>query len=420
MYSLTGSYDSFASSNRHGIRSTAFPAPFPKTYTFEQDLGEISCPRDTRWPLLVITVIPLLILGLFTTSPSVFFFSTFFILFLQVALVSDPPNVLDISSLISIFLGRLLPATFISYILYIFCVTPLLTGLTAQFEKTIFYLGLALIGALNNYTFAVIIPIQRLTPKDISSQPGAKLALIIIVCLVVAIILGQIHYIRVSGQLLKYLKLYALMGVGLLILLALPNLRLRIHHYILALLFIPGTALQTRPSLIYQGLLLGLFINGVARWGFASIVQTPAMLGESPSSGSGGSGRWWGSYTPNVTAVVAPDARNIRFHWGALPSDIGVEGVSVLVNDVERWRAYSDEELGDGSQGNEEGFVWRRAEGRRNGTDFFRFAWMRGRHAGKYSRPGVWDKTGVWREPEEGWEAEGTKIQDMLLDMEVR
>ena len=37
---------------------------------------------------------------------------------------------------------------------------------------------------------------------------------------------------------------------------------------------IPGTAFPTRLSAIYQGLLLGMFLNGIAAFGLDSILQT--------------------------------------------------------------------------------------------------------------------------------------------------
>ncbi len=61
----------------------------------------------------------------------------------------------------------------------------------------------------------------------------------------------------------------------LLVLGLLPGLTLRLHHYIVAMMIIPVTAFPTRLSAIYQGLLLGLFLNGTAGFGFASILQSP-------------------------------------------------------------------------------------------------------------------------------------------------
>ena len=62
----------------------------------------------------------------------------------------------------------------------------------------------------------------------------------------------------------------------------LPNLQLRVHHYIIALALMPGTAWPTRLSAIYQGLLLGLFLNGIAAFGFDSILQTAADVSHVP------------------------------------------------------------------------------------------------------------------------------------------
>jgi len=132
-----------------------------------------------------------------------------------------------------------------------------------------------------------------------------------------------------------------------------------------------------------------LFINGVARWGFASIIQTPAAL---TGSGHSSDGSWWGATPPNVTAVVAPNASNITFRWGELPRDDGIDGVSILINDVERWRGYIDEEL----YWDQEEVTLKRRKREEQEPEFFRFAWMRGSEAGKYSKSGVWDEDGIW------------------------
>jgi hypothetical protein len=390
--SLIGSHHNYESTQAHGVKSTSFPATFPRSFTFQGlSSSQATCPTDSRWPLFVVTAVALVILSIFTTSPAVFFFSTFVILFFHVGLVSDPPNTANFYESLSKLFERLLPAAFISYILYRTSAIPLLKGLNAQIEKTVLYLGFAFIGALNNYTFAPLIPIERLTPHDLA-QPGAALALTIIITIVVAIIIGQIHYIRISGNMPKYLAIYASFGLALIILLLLPGQRLRIHHYILAMVFMPGTGFPTRPGLIYQGLLLGLFVNGIARWGFSSIIQTPTALGE---SGGGDGGSWWGAKSPNVTAVVGPTASNITFNWGSLPKDTGVDGVSILINDVERWRGYTDEEL---YWDQEQVTLDRRERDTADEPEFFRFAWMNGNSAGRYSKPGIWDAHGVWHD----------------------
>ncbi|KAL1970736.1 hypothetical protein VTN77DRAFT_2570 [Rasamsonia byssochlamydoides] len=427
---LEGAAHSYPSVSQNGLTSVGFPSTFPKSFSFVRlSSSQATCPQDPRWPLLGITIAAVVILSIFTTSPPVFFFSTFFILILHVGLVSDPPNLPTLTDLFSLMLSRLLPAAFIAYVLYLYCARPLLERVSSpiyQLSKTVLYLPPAFIGALNNYTFAVWIPLQRLTPHDLEAQPGAKMALSIVVTILIFIVLSQAWYIRLAGLMPHYLKVYLTMGAILLILLPLPGLRLRIHHYILAMLLMPGTAIPTRPSLIYQGLLLGLFINGVARWGFASIVETPAALGEDPVSPGG----WWGAASPNITnasvTIELEEVPQIMHHKysgnGNITIDLfepermaelGVDGVSVLVNDVERWRGYLDEDR----QGK---FTWHR-HGHRGlelvpmanfeleedvefDADepedlFFRFAFLRGAEAGRYGGVGVWNKDGSWISP---------------------
>lgn len=438
---LEGAAHSFPSTKQHKIQSVGFPSTFPKSFSFvELSSSQATCPKDPRWPLLGVTIAAIVLLWVFASSPPVLFFSTFFILFAHVGLVSDPPSSPYFADLFSSLLSRLLPASFVAYVLFTFCVRPLLGPLSLpiyQLSKTFLYLPTAFIGALNNYTFAKLIPLQRLTPLDIQEQPGAKLALGLVIPVVVMIILGQAWQIRQGGLMPRYLKVYCTMGLILLILLPLPGLRLRIHHYILAILLIPGTAFPTRPSLIYQGLLLGLFINGVARWGFASIIETPAALGER-SPGPHGAHGWWGATFPNITdesvLISLPGEGSEEKYRGngnitfALweherMADLGVDGVSVLVNDVERWRGYMDED----KRGE---FSWHR-HGRKgleltrgptiestdlfdsnvddadDGNDndnepedlFFRFAFLSGSEAGNYGGTGVWLKDGNWISP---------------------
>ncbi|KAL8722799.1 MAG: hypothetical protein Q9225_000748, partial [Loekoesia sp. 1 TL-2023] len=246
-------------------------------------------------------------------------------LFFHVGLVSDPPTNTDYASLSSLIIGRFLPAAFVAAVFYRYSIKPQQTNLNAYIERTILWLGGAWVGSLNNYTFD-FIPIQRLTPSDLRAQPGARLALVIIVVGLFSIALGQVWYLRLEGRLPRYLAIYSIMGSFLIICVIIPTLNLRIHHYFLALLLLPGTRIQTRPSLLYQGILVGLFINGTARWGFDSILQTTSEL-------RGPDGPLHSSL-PNITSVI-PTLSNITFSWALPPLKEGYDGISMLVNDVE-------------------------------------------------------------------------------------
>lgn len=438
---LEGAAHSFPAVDQHGIKSIAFPSTFPKAFSFlDLPSSQANCPADPRWTLLGVTAAAVGVLWLFCTSPPVLFFSTFFMVFSHTGLVADPPSYPYLAELVSTLLSRLLPASFIVFVLFRFCTSPLLKPLTSpiyQLEKMFLFLPTLFIGALNNYTFARWIPLQRLTPMDIQQQPGAKLALAIVLPTVLGIVLSQAWHIRQGGLMPRYLKIYGTMALIILILAPLPGLRLRIHHYILAILLMPGTAFPTRPSLLYQGLLLGLFINGVARWGFASIIETPAALGELAPGRSGG-GDWWGSTYPNITAssvrIELPDAGanetyrgngNITFAlWEhERMKELSVDGISVLLNDVERWRSYLDEDKRgeftwhrhghDGLELTQPPILENRESeeselsmqsillGDEDNSDepediFFRFAFLKGANAGNYGPAAVWTSDGTW------------------------
>jgi hypothetical protein len=385
--SLVGERTGYPSVKRHGIESIGFDSYFPQSYSFIK--GTASKCTDLRWSLLVVSVVFSSILSLFTTSPAVFFASIFTGLFVHVALVSDPPGNSDYLALISTMIGRFVPAAFCMAIMYFAAVRFLLRDVRAQMEKTVFWLGACWVGSLNNYTFDKI-PIQRLTPHDLHQQPGAIPALILIVLIIFSIALGQAWCFRIEGLMPKYLAIYGVFCGSLLLLLAVPELKIRIHHYILALLLLPGTRLQTRPSLLYQGLLVGFFINGIARWGFDSLLQTQLELrGDAPL----------GTVLPELAPPIVHSnvglsmPANITFSWQyPVHSRHEYDGISVLVNDVERFKAYRDQKL--------DSFTWIREHA--GVSEYFRFAYMMGGDAADYTKAGTWDVDGGWIAMEDG------------------
>ena len=408
---LAGEQPSFPSSKRNGISSIGFDSYFPHTFGFLS--GTSAQCKDLRWPSLAVSVIFTAILSVFTTSPIIFFWSSFVILFFQTALASDPPSLTTYSGLLSMAFGRFLPAAFCGWVIYRYTVRRSLTKLTAQVEKTVLWLGPAWVGALNNETFDKI-PIQRLTPHDLHAQPGAIPALIIVVLSIFTMALGQAWAFRVEGRMPRYLALYGLFVGALLIMIIVPGLSLRIHHYILALLLLPGTSFQNRPSLVYQGLLVGLFVNGIARWGFDSILQTPSDLLRGVNQGT---------VLPAIS-VLAVGVKSITFDIGQLPrweskSGNTYDGISVLVNDVERFRGYGDDSSywsDPGPSGNNLTWTWKRHHVEHRATtdegdpktdeallpEYFRFGYMAGSGTADFGKAGRWDSDGTWTDMDPG------------------
>lgn len=138
----------------------------------------------------------------------------------------------------------------------------------------VWYLGPYWVGVLSYITLEAAIPINRLTSSDLTKRSGAITALVVIVIIVVVLVLNQVRVIRKTGWLPYYAGWYVVGGLVVLVLALLPGLEIRVHHYFIAMVLIPGTAFPTRLSAIYQGLLLGLFLNGAAAYGFDSILQT--------------------------------------------------------------------------------------------------------------------------------------------------
>ncbi|PFH61288.1 hypothetical protein XA68_17801 [Ophiocordyceps unilateralis] len=382
---LVGRQQGFVSSQRNGITSTGFDSYFPLSFQF---LPGLSCSSDdSRWSLLAVSAVFTTLLSLFTASPALFFFPTFIGLFWTVGMALDPPPQPTVTALFSNVLGKFLPAMFIAWVMYDrMGVRRTLKDLTAQVEKTILWLGACWVGAMTNHTLG-FIPIQRLNSHDLNQQPGAKAALAIIVMVLTVVAASQIWFFRKEGRLVKYLKLYAIFLAAILVALGLPGLNLRLHHYITALVLLPGTSMQMRPSLLYQGLLVGLFINGVARWGFDSVLQTPQSLQGDAQQDS-------------LLPVIHPpqihlggefgDTSNITFRWDP-PVGSQYDGMSVLVNDVERFRTYF------GDAGEKSDFLWSR-----NSTlglaEYFRFAFMTGSDSNDYTKAGTWTADGQWRD----------------------
>lgn len=380
-----GEQEGFLSVRRNGIESIPFDSYFPSSFDFSSD-ENITCSEDPRQVLLYISLFFTAVFSLFTTSPSLQFFVVFIALFAHVGLVSDPPgashfNTSALPDHISKLVGRFLPAAFCAVILYQTSVSRTLNGLKAQLEKVLLWLGGFWFGALSNYTLDWI-PISRLTAHDLEHQAGAKVALAVIICILTAIICQQVYSFWLEGRVLHFLALYGLFILGIVLFVAIPGIDLRIHHYILALLLLPGTSVQTRSSLLYQGILLGLFVNGIARWGFDSLLQTPADLrGDALFDG----------LVPAINASAiksTPAGFNITFSWEGPPTPT-FDGISVLVNDVERYRRFfPDTALAYN-------FTWTRPLGF-GLPEYFRFAYMKDGIALDYTSAGIWFANGSW------------------------
>ncbi|KAL1881304.1 hypothetical protein Daus18300_001157 [Diaporthe australafricana] len=376
-----GRREGFPSSEGQGIESIGFDSYFPVAFTVSRDPGVRCGSGELRGVLLFISMLFTSLLCIFTKSQR-HFFTIFVAKFVHVGMVSNPPgaSVYNTSTLpdhLSKLTGGLLPALFCATVIYKTIVARTLANIQAPFEKTVLWLGGFWFGALSNTTFDWI-PITRLTAHDLEQRAGAKVALAFIIIAIFCIVVQQAFSLWLEGRLIRHLVIYAFFISGIIFCIMIPGVEFRLHHYVLSLLLLPGTGIQTRPSLLYQGILLGLFVNGIARWGFASILETPAAL---RSDGA------FDSWIPSVTASVV-ETDHISFTWAQPPAGSALDGISVLVNDVERHRSF----FGDQPESN---FTWLRP-GNTPLPEYFRFGYMKKGLALDYSATGIWYGNGTW------------------------
>jgi hypothetical protein len=372
-----GARDNYPGSDRNGVTSFVFDSTFPVSYNLSST--NIPC-VSLRWAALSVSITLTGIVSIFTTSPAVFYSFIFVVGFWQVSLVSNPPEYDDYSSVIQWAMSNFLPACFVAWAVYVVCIRRTLRQLDAPLEKTVLWLGAFWIGALDNMTFDKL-PLQRLTARDLT-QPGAKAILVVVIILIASVGVYQAWSFWSEGRLRKFLVLYTAIGIGLGLLAALPEMNLRIHHYILALLLLPATAVQTRPSLIIQGLLFGLFINGVARWGFASIIETDQSL-------SGNGQIVVSAARPMISQPFIAGA-NITFNFANYGSDW--DGINIKMNDVDQFSYVQ------GVNGTRNFTVTRE----KDEPLYFRFGFFKTASPysdflqGDYTDPAVWRRNGSW------------------------
>ncbi|KAG7666182.1 uncharacterized protein J8A68_000278 [[Candida] subhashii] len=251
----------------------------------------------------------------------------------------DPRDPEDFAYLLSVGFERFLPTCFILYVLWRISVKVTLSESTefkiSPLSRVLLWYPLFWIGLLNNMTFDRL-PVDRFTISDLQQQAGAIFAVGFIISLISICAIIQAYKIWLAGKFRRYLVIYIILILSLVFLGSLSGLTLRVHHYILAILLIPGCATKGRTALMFQGILLGLFISGVARWGMASIVETAFALKRDDPKGKIIPPQIMGYH--NDTGIL---------NWKSIPDPIAspVDGqlykryssVSILINDIEQY-----------------------------------------------------------------------------------
>ncbi|KAL7420916.1 hypothetical protein Q5752_004870 [Cryptotrichosporon argae] len=302
-----------------GLTSIPFLPSFPGAYM----LGSTGLSRgciEYHWIILAYHIACLFIFTALLSPPPGLLFSLLLVLgYFQVILVSDPPNTSpDWSSII----GGLPAVLFTGYWIYRVSFAYTLAGFielpldVAVFSGAGYWLG------IESSTIFDRLPISTLGYGSLSA--GGVVALVVIIALVVLVVGIQAWSMRKHGLLQYYfIRYFPLLPICLVLDNLGHGLVFRLHHYVMALAAFPIVSLPNRVSLFFQAFCLGLFLDGIGRWGWDSLVETASSLAGDSVTGS-----------PVPTFLNASAA---TISWTPLNSslaDAGLTAFSLLVDDI--------------------------------------------------------------------------------------
>lgn len=113
--------------------------------------------------------------------------------------------------------------------------------------------------------------------SDMFNSPSNTAAFFIGLPILLVIILSQLVVIWRQARLVKFAVAYGL-GIALFyVVAAVTGTYTHWHHWFNSLILFPLTNVSWKPSLVYQAFILGMFLNGVARWGFDSPFEASAV-----------------------------------------------------------------------------------------------------------------------------------------------
>ncbi|KIO24896.1 hypothetical protein M407DRAFT_211832 [Tulasnella calospora MUT 4182] len=382
--SLVGSFTSFLGRDDHRVSSISFPSEFPLSYRLSSSNSLSHCTDLRSYALILNALVTAFLFLVLRPKPLVLFWCLVCIGYWHITFFSDPRSE---PPPISDAFGTFLPTLFVAYAFWLHAFKHTMPAFDqAPWERMFLYLFPYWIGVYFNETFAKL-PVDRLIPSDIAKQPGAIPVVIVLGLLVLAIVINQVRVIRKVGWLGRYLMYYITGGLVIMVLALLPTLTLRLHHYIIPIVLIGGTAFPTRLSAIYQALLLGMCLNGLSRWGFDSILQTADELRRDAPLGSS-----LPEFLTNSSNPLSSIASNLT--WQSVEAmntkSEGWNGFALLVDDVERYA------------GNALNFSLSQLNLSSSVPHFFRLAYQRDGVSGDFTQAAVWYPNGTFIDPPPG------------------
>ncbi|KAJ3385785.1 hypothetical protein HDU84_002027 [Entophlyctis sp. JEL0112] len=349
--------ETYGGSTQNGVPSHSFNSTYPATLSFEiQSPPAASNCVDYGFDSEGFFLPMLCLMPFLNVSRRYIYWNTLVWIYLYWTFVS-PDTSRDDSSIQS-YLGQLLPCLAVLWVLYKTAANVTLPASPTKFpiETSLLWIAPLWFGfhldMLSNY----IGPLATLSfsAKMFSDASSAALLIFLIVAVSILVLTHLWMHFR-QDTLFPYIPPYVILTVVYFELPHILGLSVHLHHYLLALLLLPPTRVQSRMSLICSGLLTGLFVQGVLKYGFAAPFDTSLQAQETYTLGtaqtqwaltssnisSSGELRWTYPYnaTLNLTDLdYAAVAAAAGVSVADVAATLGANEFSLVVNDVQVYR----------------------------------------------------------------------------------
>ncbi|KAI8904646.1 hypothetical protein DFJ77DRAFT_480359 [Powellomyces hirtus] len=328
---IIGAADSFSGSSANGIDSMNFDSWFPKSYRIRS--VESKYCTDFSWGILPVAVLFIALFPLLWPSRGAFVFALVTSGFWYGVFIAIPVHG---ESWTSGAFGNYFVTLAFTYYLYKLFIKPAMLS-PGRFPIETFFLTIVpFYFALHMEILTAPMSNFGLTSRAFR-EPTTLITFAIGVPIVVGVCCVQLWLFRRHGLLLKYLLCYGLAIIVYFVLPLLIGLSMHLHHYTLGIILLPLTRLQNRASLLAQGFLIGLVVQGISRWGAASPFDTAFQNQAGDENVS----------IPRPEFAISPTALatngTVTWQYGpdsgaSIPAGLPYDAFSLVLNDMEVYR----------------------------------------------------------------------------------
>lgn len=390
---LTGEYYQFFNSSQNNVDSISFPSYFPLSFTVSKT---DFCPplpgslvMKTAFPLTIVFTV---IISLLTTSPALMFFSAFIGVYTTCSFIrSATAGVTDMSLRVSKFSSSL-PS--------VLCITGVLYLTIVRYPLRVFPASAALV-KIGSW----LLPFWLGSTTPLLGYHGTEAFKGWLLLIIIWAITGCTALL--DGYFWHRLALFAALIVSPLLALAIdPNWKSNYlsWQFFAFVMLLPLLAPKHRWWFIIA-FCLGIFTSGMALDGGLGPVLKPNPFQLSTPEPFPGAHHLLPTILPPMVKQVAPGHSKswgiwFKFQWPqnatlteaeAIRSG-AVTGLSIMVNDVERFRGWFAEKPLEDMM-----FSWTRERGLNTADEFFRFGFLgQGGRPLRYTEAGMWFRNGSW------------------------